>query len=119
MGYCAAFGCSSRQKKGGGISLHRFPKDPARRTTWEHYCKRKGFVAANHHMLCSKHFSLEMYEYHPDKMPVLGLGHNFHQRLSLKMDAVPDIPLRINESDGDIPRPERSAFAKRRKSEVC
>ena len=118
MGYCAAFGCNSRQRKGGGVSLHRFPRDAARRSAWEHFCKRKGFVSATHHMLCSKHFSLDMYEYHPLKSPVLGLSHSFHQTPTLKSNAVPDIPLITDGATEAVHKPERSAVTKRRKSEV-
>ncbi|XP_069125559.1 uncharacterized protein [Argopecten irradians] len=116
MVYCAAFGCSNRLKKGSGISFFKFPKDVSRRKTWEHFCRRADFTATNHHTLCSEHFSMNMFLYHPDK--IADLGMQSPMKTLLKDTAVPDIRLHLgSEAEAFSPK-VRGAFAKRQRAEV-
>lgn len=116
MPFCAAFGCASVHKKGCGMSFFSFPKDSVRRKTWTIYCRRDKFVPENHSRLCSKHFSKDQVERDPNVLERLGYAN---ARIRLKKDAVPDVPLRLQEAASlALPPKTRGAFAKRNKSYV-
>ena len=124
MVYCVAFGCKSKLSKGCGIHFFRFSKDEPRRKQWIHYCKRADFTEATPaSTLCSKHFSGAQYDRDPVKLAQYGYTN---ARPKLKNDAVPDISINVGTSvtlfeSGTTPtaqKPSRSAYEKRRRSEV-
>lgn len=98
------------------MSFFSFPKDSVRRKTWTIYCRRDKFVPENHSRLCSKHFSKDQVERDPNVLERLGYAN---ARIRLKKDAVPDVPLRLQEAASlALPPKTRGAFAKRNKPYV-
>ncbi|XP_034017367.1 uncharacterized protein LOC117502423 [Thalassophryne amazonica] len=60
MPSCSAWGCSNRSD--GGKRMHRFPRDPVRRRTWEQKLRREGWKANDRSLLCEDHFDETQYE---------------------------------------------------------
>lgn len=115
---CAAFGCNNKAGKGSGLSFFHFPKDSNLRKQWIYYCRRKDFTPGDGHRLCSVHFSNKCYDQDPEMLSTLGLEYSFRKRL--KPDAVPDIPLLLEEEQSNTEKPSkvRGAYAKRQRAKV-
>ena len=90
--FCAAYGCGNSHKdKGKGISLHKFPEDPALKDKWAFVMRRKGFQCSrrrNEHskysFVCSVHFKPEDFE--PEEK-----SQEDRKRVRLKKNAIPTI----------------------------
>lgn len=98
------------------MSFFSFPQDSARRKRWTLYCRRDKFVPENHSSLCSKHFYADQLERDPNVLERLEYAN---ASIRLKRDAVPDVPLRVQEAALLVPPPNtRGSFAKRNKPYV-
>lgn len=116
MPYCVVYGCNSNSKCDKDIHWFTFPKDPQRHRAWTHYCKRQDFTPSKYSRICSKHFTESQYSRHPAKLAELGYPG---AKAALKDDAIPDIPVAVdNEKGPSTSKKPRSAFEKRRKREV-
>ena len=85
---CVAAGCSNTN--GDGVSLFRFPRDPALRAQWNKQVQRtradwKG--ATEYSVLCSEHFTSKCFEEDSFIAAQFGLT----KRKRLKPDAVPSV----------------------------
>ncbi|XP_071801224.1 THAP domain-containing protein 1 A-like [Asterias amurensis] len=59
---CAAFGCTNRRVKGGGVSFHKFPLGKqALLSKWVTAISRAKFFPSKHHVVCSEHFKKDDY----------------------------------------------------------
>ena len=84
---CVAAGCSNTYED--GVSLFKFPKDPARRRQWTRQVQttRAKWKPSEYSVLCSKHFKEDCFESQVAMAAKLGIKK--HQKL--KPDAVPTI----------------------------
>lgn len=83
---------------------------------WTIYCRRYKFVPENYSRLCSKHFSTDQLERDPNVLERPGYAN---ARIKLKGDAVPDVPLRVQEAAPLVLPPKtRGAFAQHNKPHV-
>lgn len=121
MVFCAAYGCTSRHKKGCGLSFFSFPKEGLRKKTWVNFCRREDFVPSKSSRLCSLHFSKEQLDRDPDKLKENGYNG---AKIRLRTDAIPDIPLPlhpVHDENAAIALPAskpRGAYAKRQRADV-
>ena len=92
-----------------------FPKDQPRFKAWVHYCKLQDFTPSKYSKICGKHFTKSQYSRDPARLAELGYPG---ARAALKDDAIPDIPVVVND-DSPAPKKPRKAFQKRRTNEVC
>lgn len=121
MVFCAAYGCSSRQRKGCGLSFFSFPKESVRKKTWTVFCRREDFVPTKSSRLCSVHFSKDQLDRDSDKLRENGYDG---AKIRLKNDAHPDIPLLLQQPQDENaaislpPAKPRGAFAKRQRADV-
>lgn len=124
MVFCAAYGCSNRQKKGCGLSFFSFPKESVRKKTWTIFCRREDFVPTKNSRLCSVHFSKDQLDRDPHKLRENG----YDAKIRLKSDAHPDSPLLLQQPQAKpqdesaaicLPQTKpRGAFAKRQRADV-
>ncbi|XP_063436058.1 uncharacterized protein LOC134717453 [Mytilus trossulus] len=116
MPYCVVYGCNSNSQCDKNIYWFTFPKDSQRNRAWVHYCKRQDFTPSKHSRICSKHFTLNQYSRHPERLSELGYPG---AKAALKDDAMPDIPVVVDAEKGpSSPKKPRSAFEKRQKRQV-
>ena len=92
-----------------------FPKDQPRFKAWVHYCKLQDFTPLKQSKVCGKHFTKSQYSRDPARLVELGYPG---ARAALKDDAIPDIPVVVND-DSPAPKKPRKTFQKRRKNDVC
>ena len=85
----------TKQEKTAILGFFTFPKDTSVRNQWAHYCRRKDFIPGKGHRLWSVHFSNECFDKDPELIKQMGLKFN----KILKKDAVPNIPLRMDEDE--------------------
>ena len=112
---CAIWGCKSNSSTDKTVSWFSFPKDQPRFKAWVHYCKCQDFTPSKYGKICGKHFTKSQYSRDPARLAELGYPG---ARAALKDDAIPDIPVVVND-DSPVPKKPRKAFQKRRKNEVC
>ena len=48
--------CENTRAKDKSVSMHRFPKDEAKRQRWFEALGLQDFVIKDHHRVCSRHF---------------------------------------------------------------
>ncbi|XP_071138376.1 uncharacterized protein [Mytilus edulis] len=116
--YCVVYGCNSNSNSRCDKNIYwfTFPKDSQRNRAWVHYCKRQDFTPSKHSRICSKHFTLNQYSRHPERLSELGYPG---AKAALKDDAMPDIPVVVDAEKGpSSPKKPRSAFEKRQKRQV-
>ena len=100
---------------GNTVCWFSFLKDQPRFKASEHYCKRQDFIPSKYSKICGKHFTKSQYSRDPARLAELGYPG---ARATLKDDAIPDIPVVVND-DSPAPKKPRKAFKKRRKNEAC
>ena len=74
-----------------------FPNDQPRFKAWVHYCKLQDFTPSKYSKICGKH-----YQYSRDPARLAELEYP-GARATLKDDAIPDIPVVVND---DSPAPK-------------
>ena len=84
---CVAAGCSNGP--GPGITIHKFPKDPALRKQWEKQVQRKraNWKATDSSVLCSEHFTEDCFE----KTAAIAAQFGIARKRKLLPNAVPTI----------------------------
>ena len=115
MPCCAVWGCKSNSSIDRTVSWFSFPKYQPRFKAWVHYCKCQDFTPSKYGKICGKHFTKSQYSRDPARLAELGYPG---ARAALKDDAIPDIPVVVND-DSPARQKTRKAFQKRRKNEVC
>ena len=124
MGFCAALNCLNYSKS--KVSTFKFPANAKLRKQWLLNMKRKEFQPEKNSRICAVHFTED---YFRENLAIRRfLGSDFKPlRLHLKEDAVPRTIFlfvwKRNHGEECLPKHKdptvRSAFAKRRKLEVC
>ena len=125
MVFCAALNCLNYSKS--KVNTFKFPANSKLRKQWFLKMKRKGFQPGKNSRICAVHFTED---YFRENLAIRRfLGSDFKPlRLHLKEDAVPrtifflfgkEITGKNVFRSTKTPCTVRSAFAKRRKLEVC
>ena len=124
MVFCAALNCVNYSKS--KVSTFKFPANSKLRKQWLLKMKRKEFQPEKNSRICAVHFTGD---YFRENLAIRRfLGSDFKPlRLHLKEDAVPRTIVLLlfgrNHGKECLPKHKdptvRSAFAKRRKLEVC
>ena len=73
---CVVGGCSS--VPGGGVSLHKFPKDERQRRIWIRFVDntRADFVCTKYSAICSDHFEDDCFDKSYELKETFGLKSN-------------------------------------------
>ena len=116
MPYCVVWGCKSDSSTDKTVSWFSFPKDQPRFKAWVHYCKRQDFTPSKYSKICGKHFTKSQYSRDPARLAELGYPG---ARAVLKDDAIPDIPVVVNDDSPAPKKPRKAKFQKKRKNDVC
>ena len=123
MVFCAALNCLTDSKS--KVSMFKFPANPKLRKQWLLNMKRKEFKPDKNTCICAVHCTEDCFR---ENLVIRRfLGSDFMPlRLHLKEDAVPTFFFFVrkrNHREECLPKHKdptvRSAFAKRRKLEVC
>ena len=124
MVFCAALNCLNYSKS--KVSTFKFPANSKLRKQWLLKMKRKEFQPEKNSRICAVHFTEDYFRENLAIRRFLG-SYIKLLRLHLKEDAVPRTILffvrKRNHGEECLPKHKdptvRSAFAKRRKLEVC
>ena len=114
MTYCVVWGCKSDSSTSKTFSWLSFPKDQSRFKAQVHYCKHQDFTPSKYSKICGKHFTKSQYSRDPARLAELGYPG---ARAALKDDAIPDIPVVVND-DSPAAKKTRNTFQKKRKNEI-
>ncbi len=109
MPHCAVAICKSL----GGVSYHRFPKDPKLRKVWVKSCKRKDDFNVDKARVCESHFLSSDFE-RDLKNELL----NLPTRKILKKSAFPSINLLTNENKRPATSDREERLSKRIRREI-
>ncbi|CAK6974272.1 hypothetical protein AALO_G00259650, partial [Scomber scombrus] len=102
------YGCSNQWKN--GIKMHRFPRDPKRRETWEVKVRRKDWKAKDNSFLCADHFDDTQYECNR----LDGLRRLKPNAVPTQFVFTPKLPVRLTKGSSTVlePAPEPSSVSK-------
>ena len=126
MVFCAALNCLNYSKS--KVSTFKFPANSKLRKQWLLKMKRKEFQPEKNSRICAVHFTEDYFRENLAKRRFLGSDFK-PLRLHFKEDAVPRtifvvvVVRKRNHGEDCLPKHKdptvRSAFAKRRKLEIC